>query len=101
MPQSSVNGYGEARAIAKVYGIIANGGVDGDSTFLHEGTIALFNKILHTGRDYVIKENTTFGYGMMHLKKNNQVKLLFKLFSSCYKCYKILVNSISLFLCSL
>ena len=66
MSQGSVNGIGTARAMGKLYGILANGGSDGDSVLLSELSLEMIKKPLRSGIDVILNKNITFGYGVMH-----------------------------------
>lgn len=68
IPLSSSNGYGTARAIAKLYGIVSNGGVYNKKTLLKESTIDQLEQVVVQGIDAVIGANMTIGRGVMILK---------------------------------
>ncbi|MCZ9885163.1 hypothetical protein NFJ07_25585, partial [Arthrobacter sp. B2a2-09] len=58
------NGVFSARALAKMYGAIANGGVIDGKRFLKESTIDQMSTIQTRDRDYVlaVRPNWTLGY---------------------------------------
>ena len=62
-PQASANGWGTARSVAKLYGLVAN---DGKMLFKNPKTLKLFNTPLVTGIDTLLKLNSTYGYGLSH-----------------------------------
>lgn len=65
IPCSSFNGHGTARAIAKLYGIIANGGVYDNKTLLEESTIKTLNQTIVEGNDVVLGAELKFGHGLI------------------------------------
>lgn len=67
-PMSSFNGYGTARGIAKLYGIISNGGVHENKTLFKESTLDAMEVPLVKGLDLVIGVNNSFGPGLMLIK---------------------------------
>ena len=65
VPHGSAYGYGTARGMAKLYGILANGGKLGDRVLLSSATLPKLNEVVSTGMDRVLGVNITRGYGTM------------------------------------
>ena len=65
-PQPSGNGFGTARAVAKLYGILANGGSDDGKVLLRKPALEKLFTPLRSGRDVVLAKNITWGYGVQH-----------------------------------
>ena len=63
VPDASAYGIGTARAVAKLLGILANGG---EPLFKRTSTLELFNQPVRSGPDELGKLNTTYGYGVIH-----------------------------------
>ena len=71
----STNGFGTARAIAKLYGILANGGIDGESVLVSKKSITLLNHPVRHGPDLIIGMNMTHGLGVTHFySKDDEVR---------------------------
>ena len=65
VPHGSMNGYGTARGMAKLYGILANGGTVGDRVLLSAASLPKLNEVVSVGLDKVLGINLTRGYGTM------------------------------------
>lgn len=61
----AANGHTNARALARVYGVLANGGVDGSYTLLKPETIERARQKLTDGWDAILPMHTSFGLGFM------------------------------------
>ena len=61
----SANGHSNGRGLAKFYGILANGGTDGEKTLLTEETIAMLSNEESFGLDKVLNVSTRFSLGFM------------------------------------
>ncbi|RZL82441.1 MAG: class A beta-lactamase-related serine hydrolase [Rhodococcus sp. (in: high G+C Gram-positive bacteria)] len=68
------NGVFSARALARMYAALANGGMVGGSRFLTEETLAQIGEVQTTARDYVlgIRMNWRLGYHAAFVASRNQ-----------------------------
>ncbi|XP_061181633.1 beta-lactamase domain-containing protein 2-like [Saccostrea echinata] len=64
IPQSSMNGYSNARNLAKLFGIVANGGKTKEGILLSEKVIELLKQPLTSGKSMDGVINIEFGYGV-------------------------------------
>jgi CubicO group peptidase (beta-lactamase class C family) len=64
-PLVSFGGIGSAEALAKFYGMLANGGVMDGHRFFNDSTLALMKKTLTDGIDRVFGISTAFSAGFM------------------------------------
>ena len=75
VPLSSATATGTARGLAKLYGILANGGKLGDSELLSEGVVSSLSTPVVTGNDVVTQaQNVSFGPGTL-FRQNPKVLL--------------------------
>ncbi len=61
----AANGHTNARALARVYGVLANGGAEGNYTLLNTETIERARQTLTDGWDGILPMHTRFGLGFM------------------------------------
>ncbi|XP_061182338.1 beta-lactamase domain-containing protein 2-like [Saccostrea echinata] len=73
IPQSSLNGYSNARNLAKLYGIIANGGKNDEGTLLSEKIIQVLEEPLTSGVSLDGMTISNFGRGVIALIEDNQL----------------------------
>ena len=72
VPQASAQGQGTARGVAKLYGMVANGG---KYLFKNPKTVNIFNTPLISGRDEMMTFNVTYGFGLAHYyTEGNEVR---------------------------
>ncbi len=64
-PIVSFGGIGSATALARFYGVLANGGCHGSQRYFSEDTIALMSEPQHHGTDRVFEIPTAFSAGFM------------------------------------
>nr|XP_022303590.1 beta-lactamase domain-containing protein 2-like [Crassostrea virginica] len=64
IPQSSMNGYSNARNLAKLYGIVANGGKTKAGVLLSQKAIERLKQPLTSGKSFDGVININFGYGV-------------------------------------
>ena len=65
VPCGSYSGYGTARDLAKLMGILANGGSYNEKSYLSPETVRLLTEVLTEGDEYVMgMEGLQFGRGM-------------------------------------
>ena len=62
-PFASFFGYGTVRSMAKLFGILANGGMDGKKRLLSEKTLNKMAKPAASGPDEILHINVTYGLG--------------------------------------
>jgi CubicO group peptidase (beta-lactamase class C family) len=62
---AAVNGHTNARALARVYGVLASGGSQGGRQLLSAAMIAQASREESAGKDLVLGEPTRFGLGFM------------------------------------
>jgi hypothetical protein len=65
VPHGSIYGYGTARGMAKLYGILANGGKLGGCVLLSSATLPKLNEVVISGIDRILGIGTQRGYGMV------------------------------------
>ena len=65
IPLSSFNGHGTARSLAKLYGILANGGKEKDKVLLSTKMIDLLFSPVVTGISLDMGHNNTLGRGVI------------------------------------
>ena len=63
LPHASLFGYGTARGMAKLYGILANGGRVGDHVLLSPRTVDKLTEAVVSGVDIVLGHHISWGYG--------------------------------------
>ena len=68
IPQSAVNGFSNARNLAKLYGIVANGGKTKGGVLLSQKAIERLQQPLVSGKSFDGVINADFGYGVGTLK---------------------------------
>jgi hypothetical protein len=68
-----MNGYSNARNVAKLYGIIANGGKTDKGTLLSEKAIKVLEEPLTSGKSLDKVLNEQFGRGVMVMIENEQL----------------------------
>ncbi|XP_061169148.1 beta-lactamase domain-containing protein 2-like [Saccostrea echinata] len=73
IPQSSVNGYSNARNLAKLYGIIANGGKTDEGILLSKKIIRVLEEPLTSGIGLDGTINPTFGRGVIVFTEDKQM----------------------------
>ncbi|XP_048728760.2 beta-lactamase domain-containing protein 2-like [Ostrea edulis] len=73
IPQSSMNGYSNARNLAKLFGIIANGGKTDKGILLSEKAIKVLEEPLTFGKSVDGLLNEQFGRGVMVMTENGQL----------------------------
>ncbi|GAB1606168.1 beta-lactamase domain-containing protein 2-like [Argonauta hians] len=71
LPCSSTNGHGTARALAKLYGNIANTGRNKDGDILSKTSARNIDEILSSGNDAVLNTPMNYGRGFM-IEKNKK-----------------------------
>lgn len=65
---SSVNGHGTAEAMAKLYGILANGGKHGKKQFLSQKTLEAFTSPKNLGISLDFGQEVLMGRGVFYYK---------------------------------
>ena len=63
VPCGSYSGYGTARDLAKLMGIMANGGTDDGKSYISVNTMKLLSEILVEGQDQVMGVVSPYGRG--------------------------------------
>jgi len=76
-PIPSVNGFGKADSVAKLYGMVANGGKYKGKQYFSQKTLAKLTKSLYEGLDEVLKIPVNYGRGffLMPNKKNDSMTI--------------------------
>ena len=81
IPCGSSHGFGTATSIAKLFGILSNGGMHEGKRLLSMTAIARLNEPLSVGWDNVLRMQITYGRGVT-LREVNPVRLAFSIFHS-------------------
>ena len=68
IPCGSYSGYGTARDLAKLMGILTNGGSYNGTTLMSQDTTALLTDVLTEGDELVMGRTTQFGRGVTPIK---------------------------------
>jgi len=86
---SSFSGTGTARGLARMYGILANGGSDGGKTLLSPAAIKTLATPVVYGADYVMitGEQTSIGRGTMYLTNPKVICYMLQLANAYYVAY--------------
>jgi len=76
-PIPSVNGFGKADSVGKLYGMVANGGKYKGKQYFSQKTLAKLTKSLYEGLDEVLKIPVNYGRGffLMPNKKNDSMTI--------------------------
>ena len=65
IPHGSMYGFGTARALAKLFGILANGGRMGDRVLLSSNSLPKLNEVVASGMDRIFGFNMSYGLGLL------------------------------------
>ena len=65
---ASAFGYGNAHGLAKIYGILANGGSSNGKKLLSPETIELLSKKVKSGKDKVLGLRSSYGRGVFIMR---------------------------------
>ena len=68
IPCGSYSGYGTARDLAKLMGILADDGSYNGTALMSRDTTAMLTEVLTEGDEYVMGRNTQFGRGVTPVK---------------------------------